>query len=342
MSETTTSVATYEDLVRDIKGKRFQPIYYLMGAESYFIDQLAKLIVEHSLTEDERAFNLMSFFGSDTDVGTIVNAVSSFPMGAERIVVLVREAQQLTNLDLLSHYLSNPQPNNILVLCHKNGSLDRRKTIARQIEKRGVLFESKKVYDNQLPAFINRYLKSHHYSILPDATELLASSVGTDLHRVVGEMDKLMIALNNTAVPITSEDIELHIGVSKSFNNFELQNALTARDILKANQIINYFEHNSKEYPIQMTLTVLYKFFSTLMLAHYAPDKSPVALSRWLGMTEWQVKQNVLSALAQFSATKVMHTISFIRRCDARSKGIDNPHTASSELLRELVHFILH
>lgn len=342
MAKTTTQAPTYETLVREIKSKQFSPIYYLMGQESYFIDQLSKLIIECSLTEEERAFNLITFFGADTDMGAVIQAVSSFPMGAERIVVVVREAQQLAGLDLLTHYLANPQSNNILVLCHKNGTIDRRKKVAVQIEKHGVIFESKKIYDNQLPTFINHYLKSHNYTIQPDAAEFLASCVGADLHRMVGELDKLMIALNNATIPITSEHIEAHIGVSKSFNNFELQNALSVRDIFKANQIISYFERNPKDNPISMTLTMLYKFFSTLMLAYYAPDRSAQGLSGWLGMTEWQVKQNILPAMSTFSGTKVMNTISLIRRCDARTKGVDNPNTEAPDILRELVYFILH
>lgn len=342
MAKTMTSAVTYDSLVHEIKSKHFHPVYYLMGQEAYFIDQLAKLIVEYSLTEDERAFNLITFFGAETDMGSIINAVSSFPMGADRIVVLVREAQQLSNLDLLTHYLANPQPNNILVLCHKSGVIDRRKKVATQIEKQGIIFESKKVYDNQLPAFIKNYLKAQHYTITPDGAEFLASCVGTDLHRIVSDLDKLIIAINNTAIPITSEHIEAHIGISKSFNNFELQNALSARDVLKANQIISYFERNQKDNPIQMTLSVLYKHFSALMLAYYSPDKSPHGLAQWLGISEWQVKQNILPAMGNFSAVKAMHTISLIRRCDARAKGVDNPSTTAPEILKELVYYILH
>lgn len=342
MAKAVTSIVTYDSLVREIKSKHFRPVYYLMGQGAYFIDQLAKLIVAHSLTEDERAFNLITLFGTDTDMGAVINAVSSFPMGAERMVVLVREAQHLSNLDLLTHYLANPQPNNILVFCHKNGTLDRRKKVVAQIEKHGVVFESKKIYENQLPAFITSYLKAQHYTITPDGAEFLSSCVGTDLHRIVGELDKLIIAINNAAVPITSEHIEAHIGISKSYNNFELQNALSARDVFRANQIINYFERNAKDNPIQLTLIVLYKHFSALMLAHYAPDKSPHGLAAWLGMSEWQVKQNVLPALDNFSAVKVMHTLSLIRRCDARAKGVDNPSTDDAAILRELVYYILH
>ena len=344
MAKTSSSAGaiTYETLAAEIAQKHFRPVYYLMGAESYFIDRLTQLVIDHSLTPEERDFGLITLYGADTDIGTVINAARSFPMGAERMVVVVKEAQNISDMEQLTHYLQNVQPNNILVLCHKNGTADRRKKFVAQIEKVGALFESKPLYERQIPAFVENYLRSQSCTIDRPAAELLSSFVGTDLHRIAGELDKLLIAVGSGKRHITTDLVSQNIGVSKNYNNFELQNALIARDVVKANRIINYFELNPKENPIQATLALLFKHFSTLMLAHYSPDKSPLGLSRYLGSSEWQVKQNVIPALTAYPARKVMSIIGEIRRSDARSKGVQNPSTPDAEILKELIFFILH
>ncbi len=337
------SVATtYEDIVRDVRAGNLKPVYCLMGEESYYIDRVADFIVDTLLKPEERDFNLLTFFGADTDADAVINAAKGYPMGAARQVVVVREAQSLSHIDRLEFYLSQPQPSTVLIICYKNGSLDRRKKLASLIEKQGVLFESKKLRDNQLPTFVRDYLKRKQLAIEPAAAEMMAEYVGSDLNRMAGELEKLVIALPKGAKTVTADLVERNIGISKEFNIFELQDALAQKDILKVNRIANYFDKNPKANPVQKTLPALFKFFSNLMLSYYAPDKSERGIAAWLGMTEWQVRKNVLPAKERYSGVKVMKIIEAIRQTDARSKGVGNPGISNGELMKELFYFILH
>ena len=265
---------TYEEIARDLKNRVYKPVYYLMGEESYYIDRISDYIAQTVLTEEEKEFNQTILYGSDTDVATIINASKRYPMMSEFQVVIVKEAQHVKKMEELSYYLQKPLTSTILVICHKHGVWDRRKKLAAEIEKVGVIFESKKLKDIQLPGFISSYLKRKQVDIEPKASEMMAEFVGTDLNRMAGELDKLVITLPQGVRRITPEQIERNIGVSKDYNNYELRSALIARDVLKANKIIKYFEENPKTNPIQMTLSVLFGFFSNLMLAYYAPEKS--------------------------------------------------------------------
>jgi DNA polymerase-3 subunit delta len=333
---------THVDIVKDLQEKKYKPIYYLMGEESYYIDRIADYMAETILTEEEKEFNQIILYASDTDLSTIINAAKRYPMMAEHQVIIVKEAQNLKNLDELSFYLQKPQPSTILVFCHKNGSLDKRKKITIEIEKTGVLFESKKMKETQLPGFITTYLKKKGIDIEPQASQLIAESIGSDLNRISSELDKLFLSLSPQQKRVNSELVERHIGISKDFNNYELRNALIEKDVFKANQIVKYFNDNPKNNPIQMTLATLFNFFSNLMLAYYAPEKSEQGIATQLGLkTTWQ-SRDYISAMKKYSAVKVMYIISDIRECDARSKGVGNPSTGNGDLLKELIYKILH
>ena len=333
---------THVDIVKDLQEKKYIPIYYLMGEESYYIDRIADYMAETILTEEEKEFNQIILYASDTDLSTIINAAKRYPMMAEHQVIIVKEAQNLKNLDELSFYLQKPQPSTILVFCHKNGSLDKRKKITIEIEKTGVLFESKKMKETQLPGFITTYLKKKGIDIEPQASQLIAESIGSDLNRISSELDKLFLSLSPQQKRVNSELVERHIGISKDFNNYELRNALIEKDVFKANQIVKYFNDNPKNNPIQMTLATLFNFFSNLMLAYYAPEKSEQGIATQLGLkTTWQ-SRDYISAMKKYSAVKVMYIISDIRECDARSKGVGNPSTGNGDLLKELIYKILH
>ena len=276
------------------------------------------------------------------DIATIINAAKRYPMMSKYQVVIVKEAQGVKNIDELSYYLQKPLESTILVLCHKHGVLDRRKKLAAEIEKVGVLFESKKIKDTQLAGFITSYLKRKSIEIEPKASEMMAEFVGTDLSRMAGELEKLIITLPKGQKRITPEQIEQNIGISKDYNNYELRNALIIKDVFKANQIIKYFEENPKTNPLQMTLSVLFNFFSNLMLAYYAPEKSEQGIAAQLGLkSPWQSK-DYLAAMRKYSGVKVMQIIGEIRYCDAKSKGVGNSSLGDGELLRELVYKILH
>lgn len=333
---------TYEELVRNLKNRTYAPVYFLMGEEDYYIDRISDYILDTVLTETEKEFNQTVLFGMDTDINTVINAARRYPMMSEHQVVVVKEAQNLKNLENLTYYLQKPMPSTILVLCYKHGVLDRRKKIVAEIVKNGVLFESKKLKDSQLPGFISTYLKRKKVEIEPKASEMMAEFVGTDLSRMTGELDKLIITLPEGQKRITPEQIEKNIGISKDFNNFELRNALIEKDVLKANMIVKYFDENPKNNPLQMTLAVLFNFFSNLMLAYYAPQKTDQGIAAQLGLrSAWQAK-DYMNAMQRYTGVKVMQIINAIRNCDAKSKGVGNTSATNGELLRELVYFILH
>ena len=339
---TMAKETTYEAIARDLKNRIYKPVYYLMGEESYYIDKISEYIAQTVLTDEEKEFNLTVVYGSDTDVSTIINAAKRYPMMAERQVVIVKEAQQLKNIEELVYYVQKPLQSTILVLCHKNGTIDRRKKLAAEVEKVGVLFESKKLKETQLPGFITSYLKRKSVDIEPKASEMMAEFVGADLNRMAGELDKLVITLPQGVTRVSPEQIELNIGISKDYNNYELRSALVVKDVLKANKIIKYFEENPKTNPIQMTLSVLFGFFSNLMLAYYAPEKTEQGIAAQLGLrSPWQAREYIM-AMRQYSGVKVMQIIGEIRYCDARSKGVGNSSLSDGDLLRELIYVILH
>lgn len=343
-TRTTNSAKSqnYERIIHDVQAGRFKPVYCFMGAESYYIDRLADYVVEQAVAPEQRDFNMIMLYGADAGADKIISAAKSFPMGADRLVVCVKEAQNVKDLDLLAYYLQKPQPTTVLVLCYKNGVLDRRKKLSALIEKTGELYESKKLYESQLPGFIRDYLGRKHVAIDPKAATMMADYVGTDLNRMAGELDKLVIALPENERTVRPELVEALIGVSKDFNNFELLEAIIAKDVVKANRIINYFDSNPKANPVPVTLSTLFKFFSQLMQAYYAPDRSERGVALWLGVPDWQVRRNVIPAMRVYNGRKVMQIVHEIRRADARTKGVGNPGTSAGDVMRELLFFILH
>lgn len=337
-----TKVFTYEEIVRDVKNGVYVPIYFLMGEEDYYIDRISEYIADRVLTEAEKEFNLTILYGADTDIATIINSAKRYPMMSKYQIVMVKEAQNLKNLDELTYYLQKPLMSTILVFCYKHGVLDRRKKLAAEIEKAGILFESKKLKDAQLSGFISSYLKRKRVDIEPKASEMMAEFVGADLNRMAGELEKLVITLPDGCSRITPEQIERNIGISKDYNNFELRNALITKDVLKANLIVKYFNNNMKNNPLQVTLAVLFGFFSNLMLTYYASGKSEQEIASFLGLrSPWQAK-DYLAAMKKYSGVKVMQIIGEIRLCDAKSKGVKNSSVSDGDLLRELIYFIMH
>lgn len=342
MAKKTSNGITHETIVRAVREGNIAPVYYLMGEESYYIDRVANFIAESVLQPEERDFNLITLFGTETDTHTIVQAALAFPMGAERQVVMVKEAQALKDIEKLDPYLKQPQPSTVLIFCHKNGVIDKRKSVVKQIEKVGVLYESAKLRDYQLPAWIRDYLRRKKVGIEPQAEAMMADFIGADLNRMAGELDKLILSLPESARIVTAALVAQHIGVSKEFNVFELTDALSRRDVFKVRQITNYFDKNPKQNPIQKTLPVVFKFFQNLMLAFYAPDKTPAGIASWLGMNPYVCEKSIIPAMRQYSGRKVMDIIGQIRRTDAKSKGVDCPATSDADLMKELMFFILH
>ncbi|MCI7311118.1 MAG: DNA polymerase III subunit delta [Prevotella sp.] len=336
-------VAGYQQIMQDLAARRFSPIYILMGEESYFIDKISDYIAEHVLQPEERDFDQSILFGSDVTAMQVADLARGYPMMAPYRVVVLKEAQALKALEPLDKYLDHPVPTTILVICYKNGTIDRRKKIIAKAESVGVVFESKKKKDYELPGFVEGYLKMQRATIDNKAAVMMAEHIGSDLSRLTSELDKLLISLPADRRHITPEIVEQQVGVSKDFNAFELRNAIVHRDILKANQIVDYFDKNPKAGSIFAFLPLLFNYFQNLMVAYYAPVKNDEkAVAGFLELSSvWAVK-DYLIGLRNYSGVKTMHILNKMREIDAKSKGLDNPNTSVHDLMRELIFFILH
>ena len=335
---------TFEGIMTDLKAGNYAPVYYLMGEESYYIDKICDFIAEHALQPEERDFNQTVLFGSDVTAAQVADAARRYPMMAERQVVIVKEAQNLKQTDQLEKYFKKPMPQTVLVMCHKNGVIDgRKREYVKTIREAGVLFESKKLRDRDLPHFIESYLKQREVSIDPKSTQLIADAIGADLSRLTGELDKVIISLPKESRRVTPQVVEDQIGVSKEFNSFELQNAIVNRNVFKANQIVKYFDDNPKAGNICQFLPMLFSYFQNLMIAYYAPQKqSQEGVAEWLELRNPWAAKDYMTGLRNYSGMKVMQIISKIREIDAKSKGLDNPNTPPGELMKELIFYILH
>ena len=341
MAEAAKSL-TAEDIVRDVRAGRVAPVYYLMGEEDYYINELSEFLMDTLLRPDERDFNLDIVYGADTNIAQVVELAQAYPMMADRRVVVVREAQALRTLDALDDYLKKPNPDTVLVFCHKHGTLDKRKSVTKSVAKVGVVYESKRLYDRQLPPFITRYLKRRGLGIDQQAVQMLASHVGTDLCRLASEMDKLVLAIPQGEQVVSAALVEQQTGVSREYNDFELQSALATRDMARAARIVKYYQGNPRSFALQRTLSNLFTFFSDLMVSYYAPQRDDRGVAAWLEKPEWKVRQDIIPAMRNYSGVKTMLILAEIRKTDARSKGLDGCRTPPEELLQDLIFFILH
>ena len=330
----------FEQIVADLKNKIYHPVYFLHGDEPYFIDYICDHIEENVLNEAEKEFDQTVMYGRDTDVGIIIDTARRYPMMSGYQVVIIREAQDIDKIELLQPYVENPLRSTILVIAYKYQKIDRRKAFAKSIEKAGVLFESVRLYDNQVPAWITAQVKSRGYQISPKACSVLAEYLGTNLGRIMNEMEKLVINLPEDSI-ITEEIIERNIGISKDYNVFELQAALGSRDVLKANRIITHFAANPKQHPTVVVLTMLFSFFVKLMIYHQLKDKSRNNVASALSVNPFFVKDYVQAA-GSFSMGRLRKIISLLRQYDLRVKGVNNSSTDDGQLLKELVFKILH
>jgi len=332
----------FEELRGSIQNGNFLPVYLFQGEEAYYIDILTDLLIEKALDDSERDFNQHIFYGIDTDAGTIINTCKRFPMMSQRQLVIVKEAQGLKNIDDLTYYVKQPLKSTILAINFKHGKLDGRKKLSGEIGKTGVVFESKRLYENQIPAFITNYLRNRKVKIDIKPAQMLTDYLGNDLSKVTNELEKLILILPKENPSITSELIEQNIGISKDYNDFELQKALANRDVLKANRIALYFEQNPKNAPIQRTLVNLFTFFSNLMICHYENNKSKSNLMTILGFRFDLQIVDYMTALQNYKPGKTMQIVSLIRESDARSKGVNNSSISGGYLLKELIYKIMH
>ena len=337
-------------ILKQLQQRQFQPVYFLQGEEPYHIDMVAELIEKTALAEHERSFNQVVVYGKDVDVTAILGQAKRFPMMAERSVVIVKEAQAVADLEqerswpFLEAYLKNPLSSTVLVFCYKHKTLDSRKKLGKLLagkESPAVLMTSKKLYDNQVPQWLTANVRNRGLQITGQATAMLAEYIGADLGRLANEVDKLALNLK-PGQPIDEELVQRMVGISKDYNIFELQKALVQRDVLKANRILGYFAANPKANPLIPNLTLLFNFFSKLLVLHQAGPNPPDGIFKSLGIINSFAQKEYQQALRVFPPERVVGLIHAIRRADAQSKGIESGSMDDAEILRELVWLVLH
>ena len=354
-----------DDILTNLKRKIVKPVYYLYGEEPYYIDVISDYIESHFLDESEKEFNQSVLYGKDVDLGTLLSYAKRFPMMSDYQVVILKEAQNIPEFSKAESnsandsendstkkdknnaatkafisYLENPMPSTVLVICQKHKKPDGRSAIYKAFQKHAVCVDSKKLYDNKVPDWINNYVKEIGYSIHPRAAQLMADYLGANLSKITNEISKLIISIPKGA-EIKIEQIQENIGISKEFNVFELQDALAKKDAFKANQIINYFMANPKENPFQLVISTLYGYFNKVLLYHFVQDKNKFNVAKELGVNPY-FAEAYIKAGQQYNTLKLKQIFYHLRECDVKSKGVDNYSLSYGELMKELIFKILH
>ena len=333
---------TFEQIMTELKRKQYRPVYFLAGEEPYFIDLISDHIAENALSEDEKVFNQIILYGKDTSVYTVLDAAKRYPMMSQYQVVILKEAQNLKEMDKLQYYMEKPLKSTILVICHKDKP-DKRLKLYKIVDKSkdAAVFESKKLYDNQMPTWITGYLTERGYVIIPAAAALLTEYLGSELSKVANELNKIIITLPTNDKTITLEHIEKNVGISKEYNVFELQKALSEKNVLKANRIIDYFARNPNSNPMVMVISSLYSYFVKILTFHYLPDKSQSTVASALKVNPFFVK-DYEAAARKYPAPKIIQIISILREYDMKSKGVGSSSASDGDLMREMIFKILH
>jgi len=332
---------TYEEIISDLKKRIFKPVYFLAGEEPYYIDLITDYIEDKVLPEAEKAFNQVVFYGEDTSVPSIIETSRRFPMMSSHQVVIIKEAQTLKKIEELILYLEKPLLSTILVINYKYKVIDKRTKLFKALENYAVYFESGKLRDYQIPPWIEKYLMTKGIKTDPSASAMLTEYLGTDLHKIANELDKLIITLPEGKPIITTSMIEKNIGISKEYNNFELQKAIGEKNILRANMIVHYFNNNPKDNPITLSIASLFSLFSKLLTYHYLTDKSKNNVASVLKVNPYFVK-DYETAVSKYNASKTVQIISLLRTYDMKSKGFGDLSSEPGELLKELIFRILH
>ncbi|MGL1887828.1 MAG: DNA polymerase III subunit delta [Reichenbachiella sp.] len=336
----------YQEILTDLKKNQYAPVYFLQGEEAYYIDEIVNYIEKNAIEESMKSFNQVVVYGKDIDMMTIMSQAKSFPMMSDRKVVIIKEAQDLAELGKesgekqLLPYLDNPQPSTILVFAHKYKSLDKRKKLGKAFDKKAIVMNAAKLYDNQVPTWVEGYIKEQGKKIDHKAVQLIAENIGNNLTRIANEVDKMLINVGDEDT-VTTDHVYKNIGISKEYNVFELQKALSFKNVIKANEIIHYFESDPKSNPIIPIIANIYTFFNKLLLHHHSENKSDKHLASLLGVHPFFVKEYNMAA-RNYPVGKVMANIGYLKIADMKSKGIDYPSQSEGEILKELVFSLLH
>lgn len=337
---------TPDTVLKELKQGIFHPVYFLQGEEPFYLDQITDFIEENALNESERGFNQMVMYGKDVAMNAVITNARRFPMMAQRQVVIVREAQEIQDIGkevgqkLLLDYLQNPSTSTILVFAHKHKALDSRKKLTKELDKKATLVTTKKLYDNQVPAWVGDYVKSKGHRIQPKAVQMISDYIGNNLERLSNEIDKILINFDGE-VEIDPGMVQKYVGISKEYNVFELQKAITVRDVLKANRIVQYFGANPKDHPVIPVVAVLYGFFSKLLMVHHAKEPNDRVLAGLLKVNPFFVKEYLMAA-RNYPLPKVLENIQHLAKADLQSKGVDAGELKDGQLLKELVYRLIH
>ncbi len=335
-----------KEILTDLRKGKFDPVYLLQGEETYYIDLIANYIETHAIQDSERSFNQVIFYGKDVNVATILTNAKRFPMMAPRQLVIVREAQDIPDLQkdmgtkLMLDYITKPVPTTVLVLCHKHKTLDKRKELGKKIEQLTTSATFKKTYENQLPPFVMEYVKDKGFKIDDGAVRMLCEYVGNDLNRLANEIDKVLIAVQK-GEPVTTEQVMSQVGISREYNIFELQKALIQKDSFLSSKIVNYFEANTKKNPVIPLVAFLYSFFSKLLIASTASDHSERNLVSLLKISPFAAK-DYSSALQRYGTSKIIDNISSLKQADLKLKGVNSGSESEGQILKELVFRLMY
>ncbi len=330
----------YKEIIASITEKNLQPVYFLMGDEPYYIDKIADAFSKNVLSSEEQEFNQVVLYGKDIEIAQAISEAKQFPFGAEKRVVIIKEAQHLTNISILDSYLDAVQPSTILVICYKGKSVDKRKKFGKTLASKCVVFESKKLYENKIPTWISSYVNENGFNIDHSASIVLSEYIGADLSKITNELDKIMLVVNKQE-QITTKLIEYHIGISKDYNVFELQNALGKKQIIKANRIINHFSANPKSHNIVPVIGSLFTYFQRIIMYHSLRDKNPKIAASVLKVNPFFISQ-YQTAAQNYSKQQLFSVFKHLKDYDLKSKGVNNKSTTHEGLLKELIFKIIH
>ena len=339
-------VAEFEQLMAKIAKREFAPIYLLMGEESYFIDRLSDALAQTILSPAEQSFNQITVYGKESEAGQVVNLCRQMPMMGAYEVIIVKEAQQLRQIEKLSHYTSKPQQSTILIICHKEKNVDKRSALYKQCQKEGVVFESIRPRDYEIAPWLTQFISRKGLKISPKAVQMLSDHLGCDIAKISNELDKLVVSLPAGTVEISDVDIEQKVGISKDYNNFELCNAVAVQDMKRAMNIADHFARNPKDNPLLLTIMALYGLFRDIFIINYLrwqqqkkgiPLPNDMELMRILKKSNLYAIGELKQQSARWNNRKVFNILGLLREYDGKSKGIDAGGMNDGELLRELL-----